>query len=218
MAKKPLRVLLADDHEIIRLGVTSALSSQLNCEICAEASDGREALKLVESTSPDVAVIDLGLPGLNGLDLTEQIRRMYPGTEVVVLSGDDSPNMAKRALEFGAKAFVLKVDAARHLAEAVKSAGEHRFYFTSHSYAATEIAEDRKAKVRPARGPKKLTSRERDVVQLLAEGKSNKEAAAVLGLSTKTIETHRAAIIRKLKLTRPSELIRYAIRDKIIQP
>ncbi len=217
MAQKTLRVLLADDHEIIRLGVASALAAQLDCEICAEASDGREALKLVAVTHPHVAVVDLGLPGLNGLDLTGQIRRYHPETEVVVLSGDDSPGMAKRVLEFGAKAFVLKVDATRHLAEAVKSAAAHRFYLTSHSYAALEMPGEGKPKSGPAQPLRKLTSRERDVVQLLAEGRTNKEAAAILGLSVKTIETHRAATMRKLKLTRPSDLIRYAIRHKIIQ-
>ena len=98
--------MLADDHEIIRLGVASALQAQMLCEICAEASDGREALKLVESTKPHVAVVDLGLPGLNGLDLTAQIRRYFKDTEVVVLSGDDSIDAARRALESGARAFV----------------------------------------------------------------------------------------------------------------
>jgi len=209
--------LLADDHEIIRLGVASTLQAQLRCKICAEASDGREALKLVESTHPDVAVVDLGLPGLNGLDLTEQIRRYYKDTEVVVLSGDDSTDAARRALEAGARAFVLKVDAVKHLADAVKSAAQRRFYLTSHSQGVLHDNPASSSKRSPARTSKNLTSRERDVVQLLAEGRSNKEAAAILGLSVKTIKTHRAAIMRKLKLARPSDLIRYAIRNKITQ-
>jgi DNA-binding NarL/FixJ family response regulator len=209
--------LLADDHEIIRLGVASALQAQLECEICAQASDGREALKLVESTHPNVAVVDLGLPGLNGLDLTEQIRRYFKETEVVVLSGDDSIDAARRALESGARAFVLKVDAVRELADAVKSAAQHRFYLTPHSHSALQGAITPSPKRSPTRTSKNLTSRERDVVQLLAEGRSNKEAAAILGLSVKTIKTHRAATMRKLKLARASDLIRYAIRTKIIQ-
>ncbi len=213
----PLRVLLADDHEIIRLGVASALEDQLGCEICAQAGDGRQALKLVESTHPDVAVVDLGLPGLNGLDLTEQIRRFHKQTEVVIISGDDSSDSARRALESGARAFVLKVDAVQHLAGAVQAAAQHRHYLTSHSH---RVLQEVKVggTVKPApRKTKSLTSRERDVLQLLAEGKSNKEAAAILGLSVKTVKTHRAATMRKLKLTRASQLIRYAIRSKIIQ-
>jgi DNA-binding NarL/FixJ family response regulator len=216
-ANGPLRVLLADDHEIIRLGVASALKVQLECEICAQASDGREALKLVESTHPDVAVVDLGLPGLNGFDLTEQIRRYFKDTEVVVLSGDDSIDAARLALEAGARAFILKVDAVQHLAGAVKSAAQHRFYLTPHSHSALQVAKVPSPKRSPTRTSKNLTSRERDVIQLLAEGRSNKEAAAILGLSVKTVKTHRAATMRKLKLARPSDLIRYAIRSKIIQ-
>jgi DNA-binding NarL/FixJ family response regulator len=212
-----LRVLLADDHEIIRLGVASSLQAQLQCEICAEASNGREALKLVESTHPDVAIVDLGLPGLNGLDLTQQIRRYFKDTEVVVLSGDDSIDVARCALESGARAFILKVDAVEHLADAVKSAAQHRFYLTPHSHIALQATKAPSPKRSSARTSKNLTSRERDVVQLLAEGKSNKEAAAILGLSVKTIKTHRAASMRKLKLAGTSDLVRYAIRTKIIQ-
>ncbi len=209
--------MLADDHEIIRLGVATALQAQLVCEICAQTGDGREALKLVESTHPDVAVVDLGLPGLNGLDLTEQIRRYFKDTEVVVLSGDDSIDTARRALESGARAFILKVDAVGHLADAVKAAAQHRFYLTPHSHGALEDKTAPSPQRSATRTAKNLTSRERDVIQLLAEGRSNKEAAAILGLSVKTIKTHRAATMRKLKLARPSDLIRYAIRNKIIQ-
>jgi DNA-binding NarL/FixJ family response regulator len=125
--------------------------------------------------------------------------------------------MAKRALEAGARAFVLKVDAPRHLAEAVKSAAEHRFYLTPFSHMALEKSASGPSRRMPPSASETLTSRERDVVQLLAEGRSNKEAALILGLSVKTIETHRAATMRKLKLARPSDLIRYAIRNKIIQ-
>ena len=210
--------MLADDHEIIRLGVASVLQAQLGCEICAQAGDGREALKLVESIRPDVAIVDLGLPGLNGLDLTGQIRRYFQETEVVVLSGDDSMAAARNALESGAKAFILKVDAVKHLAEAVKAAAEHRFYLTSHSHGVLQKEKNPGLKRSTKPASPKLTSRERDVVQLLAEGKSNKEAATVLGLSFKTIKTHRATAMRKLKLARPSDLVRYAIRNKLIQP
>jgi two-component system response regulator NreC len=212
--KKPLRVLLADDHEIVRTGTAIFLKRQLGCEICAEAADGREALKLAESAHPDVAVIDLGLPGLNGLDVTKQIRRLSPDTEVVVLSGDMSADMTQRSLEAGAKAFILKVDAASYLAEAVQMASEHRFYLTPQAHESLHLQKPSKPTPHQASD---LTAREREIVQLLAEGKSNKEAAGVLGISVKTVETHRAAIMRKLKLARLSDLVRYAISHKIIQ-
>jgi DNA-binding NarL/FixJ family response regulator len=216
IAKGPLRVLLADDHEMLRLGTATFLKLQIGCEICAQASDGREALKLAESTLPDVAVIDLGLPGLNGLDLTKQIRKLAPATEVVILSGDISSDMTQRALEAGAKAFILKVDAIAHLAEAVEMAGSHRFYLTPKAYDSLHL--NKRTKPVRVRGPvtQSLTNREREAVQLLAEGNSNKEVAGVLGISVKTVETHRATIMRKLKLARLSDLVRYAIRHKII--
>jgi DNA-binding NarL/FixJ family response regulator len=208
--------LLADDHEILRLGTATFLESRIGCKICAEASDGREALKLAESTRPDVAIIDLGLPGLNGLELTRQIRRFLPDTEVVILSGNISEGIAQCALEAGAKAFICKIDVVEQLAEAVQTAGEHRFYLTPQAYEGLQQKKPSGAGQPAAITTSDLTSREREIVQLLAEGKSNKEVAALLGISVKTVETHRAAIMRKLKLARLSELVRYAIRHKII--
>jgi DNA-binding NarL/FixJ family response regulator len=215
-AKEPLRVLLADDHEILRMGTAMFLKRHLGCEICAETADGREAIKLAESFRPDVAIIDLGLPGLNGLDVTRQIRRLLPDTEVVVLSGDMAADMTQRAFEAGAKAFVLKMDAAQHLAEAVKMVAEHRFYLTAEAHESLHFEKPSKPAARQASETHDLTSREREIVQLVAEGKSNKDAAIALGISVKTVETHRAAIMRKLKLTRFSDLVRYAISHKII--
>jgi len=213
-----LRILLADDHEILRLGTGTLLELELGCQICGETGDGREALRLAESLRPDVAVIDVGIPGLNGLELARQIRRLVPGTEVVVLSGDDSADLAQRALEAGAKAFVAKVHAVDYLAEAVQAAAEHRFYLTPAAHDSLHPPQPQ-----PGTGTEKsatpdLTSREREVIQLVAEGKSNKEVAASLGISVKTVETHRAAIMRQLKLARLSDLVRYAIREKLIRP
>jgi DNA-binding NarL/FixJ family response regulator len=216
IAKAPLRVLLADDHEMLRLGTATFLKLEIGCEICGETPDGREALKLAESTRPDVAVIDLGLPGLNGIEVTRQIRRFFPRTEVVVLSGDDSGDGAQRALGAGAKAFIRKLDAIAHLAEAVQMAGEHRFYLTPQAHESLHQKKPVKTARRQASPSPTLTSREREAIQLLAEGKSNKEVAALLGISVKTVETHRATIMRKLKLARLSDLVRYAIRHKII--
>ncbi len=214
--KKPLRVLLADDHEIVRLGTATFLKTLVGCDICAETADGREALKLAESTKPDVAVIDLGLPGLNGLEVTRQIRRLLPDTEVVVLTGDVSAEMTQRAYESGAKAFILKVDAAAHLAEALQTVAEHRFYLTPQAHATLHLEKSSQTPAAKSARTQNLTSRERDVIQLLAEGESNKEVGGSLGISVKTVETHRAAIMKKLKLARFSDLVRYAIRHKII--
>jgi DNA-binding NarL/FixJ family response regulator len=215
-AKKPLRVLLADDHEMLRLGTATFLKLEIGCEICAESADGREALKLAESTRPDVAVIDVSLPGLNGLDLTSQIRRLLPDTEVVLLSGDITADMTQRALAAGAKAFILKVDAIAHLAESVQMAGEHRYYLTPRAHESMHFEKTAKPNRRKMGATQKLTPREREALQLLAEGKSNKEVANVLHISVKTVETHRATVMRKLQLARLSDLVRYAIRNKII--
>ncbi len=214
--KRILRVLLADDHEILRMGTSAFLKMKLQCEICATAANGREALKLAESVLPDVAVIDLGLPGLNGLDVTKQIRRLLPDTEVVVLTGDTSADLTQRAFEAGAKAFILKADASTHLAEAVQMAGEHRFYLTPKAHETLQHTKPAQPLSRKSVSTQHLTDRERDVIQLLAEGKSNKEVSTALGISVKTVETHRAAIMRKLKLARFSDLVRYAMRNKII--
>jgi DNA-binding NarL/FixJ family response regulator len=212
----PLRVLLADDHEVMRMGTATLLKLELACEICAEAANGREALKLAESTRPDVAVLDVAIPGLNGLELTRQLRKLLPDTEVVILSGDNSPDMAQQALEAGAKAFIPKVDAIAHLAEAVRTAADHRFYLTPQAHESLHVRQPARPASTPGDGVTSLTDREREVVQLVAEGKSNKEVAALLGLSVKTVETHRAAIMRKLKLAGLSDLVRYAIRHRII--
>jgi DNA-binding NarL/FixJ family response regulator len=209
--------LLADDHEIFRLGTATFLESLAGCRICAQTANGREALKLAESTHPGVAVIDLGLPGLNGFELTRQIRRLLPGTEVVILTGHPSVEMTRYAYEAGAKAFVLKADTPSHLAEAVRSVAEHRFYVTPFAQATLHLPRPLASMKRPTRAVREMTARERDVIQLLAEGESNKEVGVNLGISVKTVETHRAAIMKKLKLTRFSGLVRYAIGHDIIQ-
>ncbi len=208
--------MLADDHEILRLGTATFLKLKMGCEICAQAANGRDALKLAESTHPDVAVIDLGLPGLNGLDVTKQIRRLLPATEVVVLTGDVSPDIFTLAFEAGAKALILKAHATKHLVEAVTMAALHRFYLTPEAHQSLHQQKSSKTPPRKAVLVQSLTSREREAVQLLAEGKSNKEVAGLLGISVKTVETHRSTIMRKLRLSRLSDLVRYAIRHKII--
>ncbi len=199
------------------MGTATFLEFFAGCRVCAQSANGREALELAASSQADVAVIDLQLPGLNGLELTRQIRRLLPRTEVVILTGDDSAEMTRSSFEAGAKAFILKTDAATQLAEAVQMAAQHRFYVTPQAHKTLHLQKPSKAAGRQTRAARPMTNREHDVIQLLAEGGSNKEVGANLGISVKTVETHRAAIMKKLKFARFSDLVRYAIGHKIIR-
>jgi DNA-binding NarL/FixJ family response regulator len=215
--QESLKVLIADDHEIIRVGISSFLRGKLKCPTCLEALEGRAAIKLADKEQPHVVIVDLALPGLNGLELIHQIKRVSPASEIMVLTGNSSDDLIKPAFEAGAKSFLLKVEAAANLVDAVLSLAEHRFFITPHVHqilygkATLKVVPKEKA-------PAKISAREREILQLVAEGKSNKEVATALGISVKTVETHRAAIMRKLKLKSLSDLVRYAIRFQIIEP
>jgi DNA-binding NarL/FixJ family response regulator len=214
----PLRILIVDDHAVVRRGVRGLLESHKNWEVCGEATNGRDAVSEATRLKPDIVVMDLSLPGLNGLDATRQILQEVPGTEVLVLTMHHSEELARDVLQAGARGYVLKRDADENLIAAVESLRQHRPFLTS---AVTEFVLDDYLK----RGAKPddaavatVTAREREIIQLLAEGQSNKEAASTLGLSVKTIEAHRANIMRKLHFRSVSDLVRYAIRNKIVQP
>lgn len=215
-----LRILIADDHEIVRKGLIYTLKDHPCWQVIAEASDGREAVQLAEAHQPDIVIMDLHMPELNGLDATRQLLTLSPGTRVLVLTLEDSDELVREVLAAGARGFVLKSDAARHIITAVEALGEGRTYFTSR-VADLVLA----GYLKPATngespqidGSGRLSPREREVVQLLAEGKSNKEAAEVLHLSVKTVETHRAKIMAKLEFRSFSDLVRYAIRNHIVQ-
>jgi DNA-binding NarL/FixJ family response regulator len=212
----PLRILLVDDHAVVRRGVRSLLESQEGWVVCGEATNGRDAVEQTRRLRPDVVVMDLSLPELNGLDATRQILKDAPDTEVLVLTMHHSEELARDVLQAGARGYVLKSDADENLITAVDSLRQHKPFLTS---TVTEfVLGDYVRRGDDAPEDFALTAREREVVQLIAEGRSNKEAAATLSVSVKTIEAHRANIMRKLHLHSVSDLVRYAIRNKIVQP
>jgi DNA-binding NarL/FixJ family response regulator len=214
----PLRILIVDDHAVVRRGVRALLESHEGWEVCGEATNGRDAVEEARRLRPDIVTMDLSLPGLNGLDATKQILHDLPGTEVLVLTMHHSEELAREVLQAGARGYILKRDADEDLIAAVESLRQHRPFLTS---AVTEFVLDdylrRGAKQDDAALPA-VTAREREIVQLVAEGLSNKEVASTLGVSVKTIEAHRANIMRKLHLRSVSDLVRYAIRNNIVQP
>ncbi|HTD66594.1 MAG TPA: response regulator transcription factor [Candidatus Limnocylindria bacterium] len=216
---KKLRILLVDDHEMLRRGLRAILTERADWEICGEASNGREAVEMAEKLRPDVIVMDLAMPELNGLEATRQIRRVLPRAEVLVLTFDESEALVQEVIAAGARGYVLKNDVSHVLVHAVESLAQHRPYFTSK---AAEVLLDgfgrQKMQKMPTTGESPLTPREREIVQLVAEGKSTKEIAHLLGISAKTAENHRTNIMRKLKVKSATELVRYAIRNKMITP
>jgi two-component system response regulator NreC len=213
---KNIRVLIADDHDIVRAGVRLLIEKQPGWEVCGEAANGREAVALAEKYQPDVAVLDITMPELSGLEAARQIKQRVPQVEVVMLTAHDNEDLVHQVFDVGARSYIVKTEAAKHLVPAVRSAHEHKPFFTSK---VSEIIFARyldRGDGDPENGS--LTPRERELLQLLAEGKSNKEAAGTLGISVKTVESHRAAVMHKLRLKSVSDLVRYAIRNKIIEP
>jgi DNA-binding NarL/FixJ family response regulator len=212
------RILLADDHEVVRRGLCALLRAQPDWEVCGEASDGRQAVEKVMELKPEVVVLDIGMPNLNGLEATRQILKAHPQTKVLILTLHDSDQVVQEVLNAGARGFLLKSDAARDLVAAVEALRRGKIYFTPkvasmvlEGYLHRDKLPPREI---PARG--RLTPREREIVQLLAEGKSSKEVAVALGLSVKTAETHRSNIMRKLDLHSVSDVVLYAVRNNIV--
>ena len=212
-----MRILIADDHDIIRKGVKAVLSSRPGWEVCAEASTGREAVARAEQHRPDIVVMDISMPDLNGLEAARQIRKMLPKTEVMILSLHFSDQLVREIVDAGVHAYVLKSDADEDLLKAVEALANRRSFFTS---GAAELILDgtRQKGSSTTFLRNRLTAREREVVQLLAEGKSSKEVAVSLFISVKTAETHRANIMRKLEVHSVSELVRYAVKNHMIEP
>lgn len=215
-----LRVLVADDHEVVRAGVRSLLESQPDCEVCGEAATGQEAVALAQQLKPDVVVLDIAMPELNGLEATRQILKAISDVQVLILSVHESEELVCEILDAGAHGYILKSDAGRELTAAMQALRKHETFFTSRvAQIALRAYRNRKptGDVLPPPGGG-LTPREREVLQLLAEGKSNKEAASALGISVMTVETHRSNIMHKLGAHSVAELVHYAVRHKIIMP
>lgn len=214
------RIVIADDHEMVRRGVVSTLGDVERWTVVAQADNGREAAALVEMHKPDIAILDLSMPELNGLDATRRILAVRPETCVLILTAHESEQLVREVLNAGARGYVLKSDAGRILVRAVEALLEGQTFFTSKvarlvlegylrggSGGEGETPESRQT----------LSAREREIVQLLAEGASNKDVARALGISVKTAETHRSNIMRKMEFASLSDLVKYAVRNKIIE-
>lgn len=213
-----VRILLADDHAVVRTGLSALLEDEPGWKICGEAATGREAIARTVELKPDVAIIDVNMPDLNGLEAAREIKRLVPQTELIIFTTDENDALIRDVFAVGARSYVLKSQAMEHLVSAVRAAAAHKPFFTSQ---VGEVLFARfihgKTGAEAEKSDERLTKREREIVQLIAEGASNKEVAQKLGLSLRTAETHRANILRKLSLGSVAELVRYAIRNKIIQ-
>jgi DNA-binding NarL/FixJ family response regulator len=216
---KSVKILVVDDHDIIRRGLKHLLASRPGWEICGEAKTGREAVAIATQVKPDIVVLDVSMPDLNGLEAARQIHKTLPKTAILILTMHFTDQLLREIVDCGARGYILKSDADRDLVSAVEALANRRTFFTRE---ASEMFLEGFA--RPLRDAepkmplrKRLTAREREIVQLLAEGKSSKEVAVTLGISVKTAETHRANIMRKLELHSVSELVRYAIKNQIIE-
>ena len=214
---KSIRVLLADDHKLIRAGLVLVVQQQPDLIVIGEADDGRQAVQLVESLKPDVVVMDIGMPNLNGIEAARQITASRPDTAVVILSMHADEGYVLRALKAGARAYLLKDSATTDLVQAIRAVVEGKSFFSP--TVSKVLLQDYMRKLRRSGAEDSydlLSPREREVLQLVAEGKSNKEVANLLNLSTYTVETHRAKIMQKLNLKGVPELILYAVRKGII--
>ena len=213
-----VRLLLADDHEVVRRGLRALLEAEQGWEVVAEAVDGRDAIEKTKQTKPDVAILDISMPSLNGLEAARQIAVSALQTKVLILTVHDSDPLIQQVLEAGARGYLLKSDAARDLVAAVDALRRNKTFFTPK--VAQIVLEEYLGKnpkdAASEGGCSRLTGRQREIVQLLAEGKTSKEVACALGLSVKTAETHRANIMRRLDCHSVTALVRYAIRNHII--
>jgi DNA-binding NarL/FixJ family response regulator len=216
-AMKKLRLLIADDHGMVRRGLRAAIEAHPGWEICGEAENGRQAVELAGQLRPDLVVLDLAMPELNGLDAARKIRATLPNAQVLIQTMHESEALAQEVLAAGARGYLLKNDAPEMLVQAIEALAAGRTFFTSKvsDLVMTGLA---KHSSTPDPPRSRLTPRERELVQLLAEGKSNKEAADALGISLNTVETHRKNVMSKLRLRSTSDLVRYAIRNKLIEP
>jgi DNA-binding NarL/FixJ family response regulator len=217
----PVSILIADDHELVRKGIRTVLEARTGWQVVAEAGDGREAVKKTQELKPQVAVLDISMPLLNGLEATRQIAKIAPQTKVLILTMHDADPMIQQILEAGAKGYLLKSDASLDLVSAVEALLRNKTFFTPK---VGQIVLDGYLNKNPKGADQdagnnalRLTARQRQIVQLLAEGKSSKEVAVVLDISVKTAETHRANIMRRLDCHSVTDLVHYAIRNGITQ-
>lgn len=207
--------MIVDDHDAIRRGIRQLIEATPYYQVVGEAADGRTALELARKTRPDIAVLDYSIPDLNGLDLSHALKREFPRLEILIYTMHDREEIVMEVLRAGVRAFVLKSDAEKHLIAALDALAIHRSYFSS---AISDALLSQFLESKPASLATILTHREREVVQQVAEGRINKEIAHRLSISIMTVETHRASAMRKLKLRTTADLVRYAVRNQLIQP
>jgi two-component system, NarL family, response regulator NreC len=215
----PLRILIADDHDVMREGTRAVIERQPGWEVCGTAGTGREAVAQAVRLQPDIVIMDMSMPDLNGLDAAVQIKRRLPPTEILMFTAHETEELIREVFEIGVKSFIFKSEAHTYLVDAIRSLSQHKPFFTnkvSQILFSDIVNRSTKGAARIEPG-QRLSAREREIVQLLAEGKSNKEVADALGISVRTAETHRASILRKLSLDSIAGLVRYAIRNKIIE-
>lgn len=214
---KTARILIADDHELMRKGIATTLGEVPGWTVVAQAENGRQAVELAQSVRPDIVILDMTMPELNGLEATRQILANRTGERVLILTAHESEQLVREVLNAGAQGYVLKSDAGRALVSAVEALLDGRPFFTSKVARIVLDGFLRGADGAASSDPTQtLSPREREIVQLLAEGKSNKEVARALGITVKTAETHRSNIMRKMQFASLSDLIRYAIRNNIV--
>lgn len=215
--KSTLRIVVADDHELVRRGIRELLQAQRDWKVVGEEVGGRDAIEIVKKLKPDIAIVDITMPDMDGLEATRRIRDIARETQVLILTMHESDQMVRRVLEMGARGYVLKSDMAAHLVQAVKDLANGKLSLTPKvSAMVLEGFLKGGASKQAENGHARPTPREVEIIRLLAEGKTNKEIAADLGITLRTVETHRGRIMMKMGLHSLTELIHYAIRDKII--
>jgi DNA-binding NarL/FixJ family response regulator len=216
-----LRILVADDHDLMRRGLKSMLETRPGWEICAEAHTGAEAVNKAKDLKPNVAILDISMPEMDGLEAARQIRKHSPKTEILMLSMHYSDQLIREILEAGVRGYIVKSDSDRDLVLAVEALANHKPFFTPHAteLMLTNLSASPASLTNGTDTLKdRLTTREREIIRLISEGSSSKEVATTLGISVKTADTHRANIMRKLQVHTVSELVRYALRNQIIEP
>jgi DNA-binding NarL/FixJ family response regulator len=214
-----VNVLIADDHEIVRRGLRTLIEEQPGWQVVGEASNGREAVEQARQLRPDVSVLDISMPLLNGLEATRQILKNHPDSRVLILTVHDSDDIIRSVLDAGARGYLLKSDASRDFVTAIQSVRHNKTFFTAKVSQAVLEGYLGKSSSNGDEAPSasRLTPRQREIIQLLAEGQSSKEVAATLNMSVKTAETHRANIMRRLDCHSISALVRYAIRNNLVE-
>jgi DNA-binding NarL/FixJ family response regulator len=210
-----VRILLADNHVVIRGGLRALLQNHGNFHICGETSDGREAVDLAILKKPDVVVINVNLPEINGIEATRQIRRAAPSTEVLIYTAENNNDLIRAAFRAGARGYLLKSAADEDIIAAIEALARHKTFCSS--AVSEKFLSELAIKGRSGTPGVHLTNREREILRLIAEGHRGKRIALMLGISQKTVETHRAAAMRKLQLQSIAQIVRYAVREKLIQ-